>query len=125
MLCNCYIVEWEITTNSYINVTWCLLGSHSGIQLSSNDVTELLQAVRKKIINERKTAESFLAMEETTLEFETGRNQMQFKHILSFLPDELRVHERDLAVGIYLSRLKRGSLHLRNLQTDGKSPVRL
>jgi len=26
MLCNCYIVEWEITTNSYINVTWCLLG---------------------------------------------------------------------------------------------------
>jgi len=25
MLCNCYIVEWEITTNSYINVTWCLL----------------------------------------------------------------------------------------------------
>jgi len=22
---NSYIVEWEITTNNYINVTWCLL----------------------------------------------------------------------------------------------------
>jgi len=33
MLCNSYIaynsyiVEWEITINNYINVTWCLLGS--------------------------------------------------------------------------------------------------
>jgi len=25
MLCNSYIVEWEITTNNYINVIWCLL----------------------------------------------------------------------------------------------------
>lgn len=48
-------------------------------------------------------------MEETTLQFEIGLNKMQFKHILSFLPDELQVRERDLALSIYLSRLKRGS----------------
>lgn len=82
--------------------------THSGMQLSSNDVTELLQAVRNKIINERKTSKSFLAMEETILKFETGLNKMQFKHILSFLSDELQVRERDLALGIYLSRIKRG-----------------
>lgn len=48
-------------------------------------------------------------MEETTLQFETSLNKMQFKHILSFFFDELYVRERDLALGIYLSKLKRGS----------------
>lgn len=104
------VLEFALTTGEMEAFKYRRISKHhSGIQLSSNDVTELLQAMRKKIINERKTSESFLAMEETTLEFETGLNKMQFKHILSFLPDKLQVRERNLAVGIYLSRLKRGS----------------
>jgi len=35
MLCNCYIVEWEITTNNYVNVTWCLLEKYLNIILSN------------------------------------------------------------------------------------------
>jgi len=35
--CNGYIVEWEITTNNYINVTWCLLLIYNIIQQTPNN----------------------------------------------------------------------------------------
>jgi len=37
--CYSYITEWEITTNNYINVTWCLLGNEITIRIYDNEIT--------------------------------------------------------------------------------------
>jgi len=40
--CNSYIVEWEITTNNYINVTWCLLGRNHFLQYCESQEDNVL-----------------------------------------------------------------------------------
>ena len=79
-----------------------------GIEMSSDDIIDFITTMKKAITNERKRHFSFLSMEEKLLEFETGLNYIQFKHILSFLPEDINVRNREFALGVYFSRLRRG-----------------
>ena len=36
------------------------------------------------------------------LEYETDLNVLQFKHLLSFFPDDLHIRNNELTLGVYL-----------------------
>lgn len=82
----------------------------NSVSLTSSEVYDLLETF--KTIYTKNTIPSkisFLDMKIDLLLFETGLNIMQFKEVLSFIePYELAVKDKELAIGIYLSRLRRG-----------------
>ncbi|XP_043476198.1 uncharacterized protein LOC122507514 [Leptopilina heterotoma] len=80
------------------------------VNLTSNDVHDLLQALKKMYVNDTTSSAiiSFLNMKSDILIFETGLNTEQYLEVLSLIEScEISVINKEFALGVYLSRLRR------------------
>lgn len=78
--------------------------------MSATDILSIVSGLKQIIQKERNqcTQISFLDVEEKKLIFETGLNKSQFQQVLSYLAADVKVRDKVFALGVYLSRLRRG-----------------
>lgn len=83
----------------------------NNVTLTSTDTQDLLKTFKKMYIRDTTLvpAISFINMKSDLLLFETGLSTSQLHEVLAYLETfELAVHDKELSLGVYLSRLRRG-----------------
>lgn len=79
------------------------------VSMTGDEVKSSLLTLKNMVIQEREKTQrqSFLQLDPTQLLFETGLNLASFRHIYEYV-SHLNSQNNELALGIYLSRLRRG-----------------
>gem|GEM_PF-2279954 len=96
-------------TNESFTIPEDFTSNNVGIHLKAEEIVDVLETLKDMILKERskKTEISFLKMTDVQLVYETGLNHEQFSNVLQFVKN-IPVRNNELALGIYLSRLRHG-----------------